>query len=218
MKGAMKALLVYSLFSAGILSICAAQTIDGPPNPDSVSLEDLLASLGKQYDCYFTVEGGWRNHEAINAVARRAVTPPQKASTLAEAIDELAKGAPGLRFEIDKRQNRIVHVIDRRLDGQTGYGLDTVIPTFVFSGQTMELVSELRKSGVPIGNENTFAVGQRITFDASTNANVNARDYTVREILSDFIPLDGYNRVIWTASTRISPRSDSMIHYRGRIG
>ena len=195
----------------------AQRTTSGPQaSGESIPLEDRLMELGHKYDCYFTVEEGWQEAEAVNAFSTALVGRPAETGTLQQALDQIAKYVPSLRFELRQQKDRpIVHVIDKRLDGQGGYALARVIESYEFSGTTGGLVADLGKRGIAISSQTVFAIGRPLAFDRDTRVTVKAAGLTVRRILSDGIPLKGYSRVIWTAATKLSAGAGTVVTFKG---
>jgi hypothetical protein len=194
----------------------AAQVVTGADGTTgSIPLEDVLQDLGRKYDCYFTVEEGWTEGSPMNAFSTAPVRLPSETANIKQILDDVTKQVPNLRFEITRRDRPVIHVIDRRLDGQSGYALGMTLQSYAFTGTTGELIADLAKQGIPVVPQTLFPVGRAIAADMSTRMTIKSSSLTVRRFLSDFIPLAGYSRVIWTAATKLGGRAETAVNFKG---
>jgi hypothetical protein len=207
------------VLGAGILAGDVSQAQQVVPGADeaagSIPLENLLQDLGRKYDCYFTLEEGWEEGSAMNAFSTSRVRLAGETTSLKQALDDVAKQVPNLRFEMAQRDRPIIHAIDKRLDKQSRYALGMTVPSYEFSGTTGELIADLAKRGIPIAPQTVFAVGRTIATDLSTRMTIKASGLTVRRLLSDFLPLKGYSRVIWTAATKLGSGAETVVNFKG---
>jgi hypothetical protein len=112
-------------------------------------------------------------------------------ASLEDMIAALRKASPGLEITIDKRQRRVVHIIDRRLEGVPGYFMAQRIKSFSYHGRlvpsnTLNLASAVGTAlGAHIicGNCATTTFFGFEGWDAVVT--LNAADTDARSILTD---------------------------------
>lgn len=212
-------LLLPLLLGVGILAgdVSHAQRVvaGADEKAGSVPLEDFLRDLARRYDCYFTLEEGWEEGSATNAFSTSRVRLLAETTSLKQALDDLVKQVPNLRFEMAHKDRPIIHAIDKRLDRQSRYALGMTIQSYAFTGTTGELIGDLAKRGIPILPQTVFPIGRAITIDPSTRITIKSSGLTIRRLLSDFLPLQGYSRVIWTAATKLVPGAETVVNFKG---
>ena len=179
----------------------------------SALLSQLFVELGKDYDCFFTIEGAWKDKEPMNAMESRWVQRLSRGNNLPQELEHLRKTVPNFTYEIDKANPRIVHIIDARLAQQRGYGLEGVINSIDFTGTVFDLVNAIGAQGIPVSSRGlTFTHEQP---DYRTVVHVNGKALKVRDALSNFISLEGHGRILWIARTKVEEGEVSYIHFYG---
>ena len=204
----------------GVLSamILGAQSNVPPAGEGQMAFVDSLVEIGEKFDCYFTFEEGWKDGEAANATSSYLIRRPVVNTNVRQVLAEIAKSVPHVRFEFQQTDHLLVHAIDTRLDAQKEYALSLVVRSIDLVGPPVQLVAELKKQGVPISLQSVFPIGRPLMVDRSTRLNVRASGMTVRKILSDFIPLKGYSRVLWIGTTKLMPGSETVVNFNGPKG
>ncbi|HVA47140.1 MAG TPA: hypothetical protein VNH11_12300 [Pirellulales bacterium] len=118
-------------------------------------------------------------------------------ASAADLIERLPKKLHWLAFELDATHPHVIHIIDKRLQGRNGYALEKKID-IDFAGTLDGLAWALHRR---IGNLYGFrgAAIHDITTDYETETVVEARNKTVRQILTDAVPLRCYGPILWRA-------------------
>jgi hypothetical protein len=143
-------------------------------------------------------------------VRSSGIQPP----SLVQELESLKKDVPNLTYELGQANSRIVHIIDSRLSRQKDYAMDRVIPSFDFDGTVDRLADGLAKQGVPI-SPFSFRISVDPAEDRVTVVHIKAKNLQVRDALSDFIPLDRQNKILWVARTRLGPGETSYVGFQG---
>jgi len=181
------------------------------------SLTEVLAKIGKDYDCFFTLEDAWLELGTTHVLELEA-SPISVASgkkSLREELDALHKTVPNLNYQFDRNNPRIVHVIDASLPQQRSYALNARLKSLNFKGTVGELVNVIKKQGVPLSLEVVLVTSEAAVQDDSTLVTVKGRALNVREALSNFIPLNKRkSRIIWIARTRLERGGITYVQFR----
>jgi len=180
-----------------------------------VSLGRLLYELGDTYDVFFTIEEAWSDSRRIDSLESHVLQRKSNKEDIQQELEELRQVIPNFTFQVNEASPRIFHIIDGRLAQQQGYGLDSILTMIDFTGKVRDLITEISDQGAPILQRNFFVIGDPFMLsDRITVLHVQGEGLKVRDALSNFIPLDEYNRVIWTTITRIGANETS-INFRG---
>lgn len=161
------------------------------------ALLNELSAVGDQFHCSFTIE--------------RASTPTSKTLQRArfkidydiESIDALREVMQAQLDGAVIRQNpkhpRVLHVIDAELAKDANYALDKPA-TLEYSGvvgglptRIGEVVPGIR---LPRSFSNTEGLGDHVT-----QVDVDAKEESVRDILTNAVPIERYEPVLWVAET-----------------
>jgi hypothetical protein len=180
-----------------------------------VPLAEFVHELGTKYDSYFTIETAWAEGESVDSMEASLVHKLSGAGSLVQELEHLKKTVPNFAYEPGQANSRIIHIIDSRLSRQKDYALDRVIPSIDFSGPAHLLADALAKQGLPISSHMT-RFSQLDVEDYVTVVHIKAKNLRVRDVLSDFIPLDREVKVLWIARTRLGPRETTQIRFQGR--
>lgn len=125
----------------------------------------------------------------------------------------MARAVPNFTYQVESRNPRVIHVIDRRLLGQEGYAPDKVVDGMKFAGTVRNLVSAVVSSGwmtwvlLPASNEllNTD-LNQTLSFDE--------KEITLRDALSQIV-LTSQHRggILWMAVTEPQPGAATHLRF-----
>lgn len=179
-----------------------------------VPLRQRLVEIGQTYNCFFTLEEAWEADESRNVMeSRESHTYARKQGLILE-LDELRQNVPNVRYEIDKNNPRIIHVIDSRLT-QSNYGLESIINNIDFNGRLHELITTIAKQKIPIALPILMDIHEGMFQDTRTTIQVKGNNLKVRDALSEFIPLAGRSRILWIARTKLGENQISYIHFVG---
>ncbi len=181
---------------------------------EKVSVRDILEDLGKRYDRFFTIEE--ISSEMGNILYRRSERLVSNKNIL-EELDQLSKLIPDLTYRVDKREPRIIHVSDTRVGRQKGYALDRIVSRIDFTGPVYELIKVLRNQGIRIsGGGMAMGVDEWLVTDFGTKVHVRGKRLRVRNVLSDFIPLEERSsRILWIAETKPVEGETTRLRFRG---
>lgn len=180
-----------------------------------IPLSELLSELSETQNYFFTIEQASKEGEPMNWLEAILVPKDSKEAPVLQRLEELKRTVPNFTFEINEKNPRIIHVIDARLAQQKEYGLNTELNDIDFEGKTRDLVTAISNKGVAISPQNTFTVGVPMLIDSTTVVRVKDENLKVRDALTNFIPLRGYNGIIWTATTKLGSGQTTFINFLG---
>jgi hypothetical protein len=194
----------------------ATKKRNGALSEEKMTFLEILVRICISHDCYFTIESVWVDvdDEPMNAIESRLIAAPQKATGLQEALDNLKVAAPNVIFTIDQTNDRIIHVIDVRLLKREGYALAQVVKNIDFTGTVDDLLTFIGTQGIPIGLMRFMDLREARIQDRRTPVHVKGKNLPVRSVLSNYIPLEGRNRFIWMARTRLEKGEITRVMFR----
>ena len=141
--------VIISIFVAALALSSSARTASYQPfGPNS--LEEFLKRVGKNHDCYFTIEEGWKDGETSGSLRAYKFDWPTPALPLKEVLDYLHKTVPNFTYIIDQQQPKIIHIVNTRLIQQKGYGMQMIVKQAAFDGRICDFVTSLSSDGIPI--------------------------------------------------------------------
>jgi len=206
------ALLVLGLLGAGSLQAWRGKAMSQTAEKKGEPLTWILHHLAADYDCFFTVEVGWREDDPGGQLEAEWAERDTERTGLVQQLEHLRQTVPNFSYEVDPANSRIVHIMDARLRQQQGYALEATIRSIDYTGKANDLPDEIRRQGVriavPTGRDT------REFQDRSTVVRIREERLTVRGALSDFIQLDGRgNRILWIARTKLEAGTITYVHY-----
>lgn len=174
------------------------------PNDNPIPLIDYLAQIGQEHNCFFTVEYALSERDDPgNTIAGHWVRP-SPSRDCKQALDQLGR-VSNFSYSVEAANPRIIHIVDSRLVAQKTYALEVVMPHINYEGRLSDLPAAIGKNGVAVSSPLVTFTGE--TADYKTTVHVTGERLSVRDALSDFIPLDGRtNHILWTATTRLGER------------
>lgn len=177
----------------------------------SKPLTTILADLGRDYDCFFTIEDGFQGDEPGNRLEAAWAKSILASAGLSGRLEELRQTVPSFSYEFNSANSRIVHIIDPRLKQQKGYALDRMIESLEFAGKVNDLPDAIGRQGIPISLPALQSTHEQR--DGSTILRLKAEGVSVRDALSRFINLDGRARILWIARTKLEAGAPSYVYY-----
>jgi hypothetical protein len=168
-----------------------------------VLLRDLLADLGKQYDVTFTLEEAVLEDRATGRIRGFRHRPLNEDADLKTALENLSRTVPNFTWQTDVNNPKIIHIIDDHLLHRNGYALDRKIDVIDFTGTVGGLVDTIAARGIPVSSVGAFDSQELMFTDFNSNVQVNGKNLTARDALSDFISLEGRGRILWFAETHV---------------
>jgi len=194
-----------------ILSIPPAET-KGNENTKKPLLFHLY-KLGNLYNCYFTIESAWTD-ENPKSIEYSEINVSEEKDGLQSNLDYLQQTLPNFRYLINESNNRIIHIVDTRLLKQENYGLAMVMKNVDFSGYLRQLLDYIGKQGLPVIKETSFGTIEGAGVDFTTVVKVTGSNLQVRDVLSNYIPLDGRGRILWIARTKLGKGESSRVFFK----
>lgn len=213
-------LTVAMVLACGAISFYPFQAHAGrqteEPKKQETFLMQYLVELGNKYNCFFTIEEAWRDGDPMNKMESYSFQKLSGNEGLQLALGKLRRAVSNFTFEIDKRNPRIVHIIDARLIQQKEYGLEKVLSSIDFKGNINDLVTAISRQGVAISPPVLTDAHEGMTRDSGTIVQMKGKELKVRDVLSNSIPLEGRGRILWIARTKLGKGEVSYVQFRGQ--
>ena len=184
-----------------MLNICSSPSQADEP-PIQVELDAYLYDVGQKLDCYFTLEMATVNSR--NALWSRVVARPVPANSIQELVQNLHTIFPDVDIEWDKENPVIVHLADKSLKSIKHYVLNEsnelhqVLTLGMLPGQLN------RSTRAEFSIISGYDSERILVSDTRTMISVAADNKPIREILSDYLPLSQYRRILWETTTATS--------------
>ncbi len=179
------------------------------PSVDSrMSLDDYLTVVGARLNCYFTLElDSRRQPQVFGEKASFKLSPLLVASTKEDGstitihalIKKLQRELPEVHIAQSKEDPRIIHLIDASLLADADYSIQKRA-SITYSGLLYQFPDAIGKSVAGLTSRQWLMVPV-FNFDWATTVHVRASQGTVRELLTQAVPLAGYKHIIWVAET-----------------
>ncbi len=204
------------LFLLSMVPLCAQGNIsDKNSSTTQLPLADVLAMVGNDYDCFFTLEDAWKELGTTHVLEleSRLIPVPSHKKSLREELDALRKTVPNLDYQFDRNNRRIVHVIDTSLPQQKTYALNAKLRSIDFKGTVGQLLSAIKKQGIPLSPEVVSVTSEAAVQDDSTLVIVKGTGLNVRDALSNFMA-KRKSRILWIARTRLEQGGATNIQFR----
>jgi hypothetical protein len=193
---------------------------------------DFLRRMGDKYDCYFTVESVGQerldNNMILDAIVQVPTNAAQDLNGFMKSLTNnlhiewrLGNKTVLTELVIDRmeREKPIIRIRDRQLAFVTNYSLDRTV-SLEYEGSVDGLLEILEKQDSNIRKQRAFITGAApIVMDFATTVRISCKGKAMRDLLTEYIPLPGYNRVIW--DSRSNGKQDSpciTIRFHGRRG
>jgi hypothetical protein len=179
-------------------------------------LSEVLYRLGVDYDEYFTIEEAWSTDGSSPMLRNRQIVRPEGKPGLTRELEQIRRTLPDFAYSLDRRQPRVVHVMDSRLLRQKRYSMNATVKHLDLSGTVLELVSAISGQGIPVSPERQMGTEEFLFADFKTMVHVKGKSLKVRDALTDFIPLRGRtSRILWIAETKLGTRETTYIRFQG---
>ncbi len=180
-----------------------------------ILLKQFLVKEGEKFGCYFTIEDDTRDGNDTYLGDIKVIA--KDATTIDSLVDSLKKEVPSAVFQQSLNNPKVIHVIAASLTQDKGYVMNEKA-SLSYSGVLGNLPQELNKhTSSHIGPRPFFYEGEA-SDDLITFVTIKAKDVSVRDLLTDYIPLANYKRVIWVSVTHHNAgKLDTWIQYYGPI-
>ncbi|MGI8979505.1 MAG: hypothetical protein ACR2FY_09790 [Pirellulaceae bacterium] len=161
------------------------------------SLDNRLEGLGEQFNCWFTIER--RGNPTERTLASMRVNVGTQAKSRESLVDALKSELNDALIFVDALHPQVVHIVDNSLEKVGTYSM-VQKTTVKFEGVLADLPVKIGESikGIDTrrGGSNTDAYNDHVT-----KVRIEAKAKSVREILTDAVPIEKYSRVLWVAET-----------------
>jgi len=168
------------------------------PQSDAISkvyFVRYLSRLGDRFDCYFTLETS-RNKDRLERLDYIYVRDDTPLGDIGSLQGKLQKEVGAYVVVRNHKMRNVYHIIDESLLTSDGYALERGA-SLTYNGSLAGLASAIGDSIAGIGPKR-FGIGQREAFDDyETQVSIRVVNETVRDILTEGIPLRKYKRVLW---------------------
>ncbi len=184
--------------------LLAQVTVAAVPDPaaEPISLENFLFQAGNRFDCYFTIEQSDSEKSLLGtgAVIRAAWRQENTLDGL------LAKMRADLGVEItrDEKNSAVIHLVEPSIAADNP--MDKKVD-LKFSGSDQGLMGALNQmtAGSVEAYVNHVNGGDRpLIPNTRTHLDFDEKGLTIRAVLSSFLPLDQYNRVLWISEASLT--------------
>ncbi len=185
------------------------------PTEEEVSFWDSLHEHGQRLDCFFTFEYFSTRKGPIKGLAAISRTTPFKMNSVEELADFLRKSLNEVDVVVRKSQPPVIHLKDARLVKASDYPLDQKV-TLSYQGSLADLGASIHQHQATFNTAQWYAFND-LTNDDKTIVKLTEITGTVRDLLTDAVPLKGYSRFLWRTRTTKSKDGqwDSQVQYYG---
>jgi hypothetical protein len=190
--------------------------VSGQPDARSSSeltLRKSLYAIGDKYDCYFTLEIALESGNQRQSLEGQIVSPILNGKSLRKELDGLTKRIPYLQYRFDAYNPKIIHIIDAHLSKEHDYSMDKIISEISFDGIGFDLVNELGRKGGAVSSKGPLDISEGLTIDLSSQLRVRESDKSIRNIVTNSLPLQGRGRILWIAQTEMGAGAMTYIRF-----
>ena len=197
-----------TIVAAALLSVTMCSNVSQGEEPvetqevKKVDWDLYLAELPEQLDCHFTIERvGTAPGDKIHRSAfyRYNLTPDRNIKTSEALVQQLRREMKGVAVIQNTKNPAVIHLIEEPLLKIQDYVMDKKVD-ITYNGLIDKLAVELGKQVEGIGPRRGALIGD-VPGDFRTQVKVDAKNQTVREVLTECVPLKDYSRVLWDTRT-----------------
>jgi hypothetical protein len=181
------------------------------------ALRNYLQRAGMRADCYFTLERDQRRINRASPFDGIHVEDDAGDVNADKLIARLQTLLPFAVVERNKSNPVVINIIESSLSNARANVMDETIDV-KYTGTPSGLVEV-------VGKQLDGRLGRRRGGDLSrafedgiTHVDVNAKRQTLRNVLTDYVPLTGYSRIVWEADTldpEIEGKTETWVQYYG---
>jgi hypothetical protein len=196
-------------------SLCADSGAD-VHKPESVFIDEALRRIGARSDVYFTIELDKRK-EVISPFETTYVDDPIQLKSVDDIIHLIKDDFPRADVVRDKKNPKILHIIEGSLTRLPGYAPDA-IEDIRYSGSPTGLAQKLAS----VTNNAVECLGALVPNgdgdDRMSKISVDVKNCPIRDILSDSLPFQNYSRILWHIQyTEVENREVALVFFGGPI-
>jgi hypothetical protein len=191
-------------------------------------LRTYLREMGDRLDCYFIVEGVCRRYAVpipiLDTVDYEESEDIRDIDSMVSFLNKIS-----LTWKYDKpealhlvanrmdRNNKIIRIRDSRLSDVEGYILNKKV-SVEYHGTPQGLLKFLSIQYPLFQERRVTSTGMEYGLDGTTPINVSVKDTRIEDLLTECIPLSGYNRIIWSSCSDGKSESPIVIvEFYGKI-
>jgi hypothetical protein len=178
----------------------------------------VFLRLAIKLDCYFTIEE--QDDDYFRSTPKNRIYSRCFSSLAAQHHDldaflvELNRNLKGAKAMRQGPSSRIVHIIEDSLLRDSRHPLNSN-RSLDYQGSPSGMLDELEKSvRLSRAKIGSFGLGI-VNADVDTRISVKANNKGLRSILTDYLPLSEYNRLLWVAMAR-SDFSETWVRYKAK--
>jgi hypothetical protein len=182
------------------------------PESTDPTVGELVSELGEKSKKFFTLEEGQGANEIVDQMRfYRLPRSAIKNDTFA-ILDYMSRTVPNFSYQVDKKDARIIHIVDRRLAGQKEYALEKVTQKIEFTAAVQNLLRPIAAEGKgSVVWTLAPASDDLLPIDLDKKVTVKIDGLQVREALSEVLPLPDQGGILWRADTEIGMNKISVI-------
>lgn len=170
-----------------------------PKMPEKIWIWLYLPQMARHLNCFYTLE--LKPDNLFTGPGVEDVTDDQSIKTVSALVKKLQKELSTFAVSQDEGNPRIIHLKAASLTNDKRYVLDQKT-TINYVGRLRFLPDTLgQQNHLPIITQYAFSEAV-ISIDNSTLVRFSATNSTIRSILTDYVPLAHYNRLLWYAETK----------------
>lgn len=172
---------------------------------------DVLRDIGINNNRIFTLEEVQSSGDLLGQMRTYRLPHPSAKADFVKALDYLSRNVPNFSYEIDKKNARIVHIMDRRLAQQQEYALDKIVNDIDFTASASSLMSAISAKVNLILWMQLAASDDLLAIDLNEKVDLKASGLKVRDALSEILPLPKQGGLLWIAETELGPATVSIV-------
>jgi hypothetical protein len=182
--------------------------------PEGASILLWLWDLPERIDCHFTIEKTHSSEDRLSIfeTARIAVNPDEIKS-IDELVSRLSQEVEGIEVRRSRKNAKIVHLVESSLAEYKDYVMNKTLD-FKYSGKVEGLATALGNRLEAIGPRRS-GFNTDLFYDHITTVEIDVKMESVREILSQAVPLKNYKRIIWRTDTATDRRPATVVQFYG---
>jgi hypothetical protein len=198
---ATSAFTVSVFFSIAGFGQCQEVRIPKPEqSQDAVILVEYLSRAAIKLDCYFTIEE--MPMDVDNWIQSYPMQVGSEPSSIEKMVRDLSGQLKGVHVYRSKENPAVVHIVDKRLEKEKDYPLPKCVAV-KFRGSPQKLVEKLQSTFKNLRPRTEIEIGGFGRGDDDiTKIHCSTPGASVRRVLTDWLPLSQYCRVLWIAQTR----------------
>lgn len=175
-------------------------------------LTSYLVRMANALDCYFTLE----EDMLVSKISTFSIRGEwnESITTIDDLIKVLAKALPDMIVSKDESNPQIINIRSRPKANATN-PLDSAI-SLAFTGSLRELVNESNKQTDRLVRYPGMMDSSTAFIDGTTKVSFPSMTTSLRELLTQFLPLSRYSRILWSAQNHVfNGKNEVWLRYGG---